>query len=186
MKRILYYCILIALVGCITSCNSHSKEIEQMKKNLLYGPFHRGAEGSWVMEYDYYLTDQVTLKAKEYLTLKKDGGFKQFTEYYYDGSLMATEDGSGKWDIEYDDDLESYFFDQYFEGSLDIKNVSFNANWFKIFDTDKRMTFNGSLTDYDEDTLSGLEIIDCTPELFLIKNLSEDETYRYEPGVKYL
>lgn len=98
---------------------------------------------SWI---PFYLTDEVTLKAKEYLTLKKDGTFKEFTEYYYDG-LMATEECSGKWDIVYDDDLESYFFDQDYKGSLDIKNVSFNANWFKKFDTDKRMIFNGSLTD---------------------------------------
>ena len=103
---------------------------------------------------------------------------------------MATCELSGDWDIEYDGDYEAFFFDQGYNDDVKISNVNFSDQWFKTFDIDLRVALNGdtnsSLEAYDDDTVFGTQIIDCSPTLFLVKILEEDMTLRYEPAVKNL
>lgn len=193
-KYSLFYVLIVTAISllamCGVSCNSHSKEIEKMTNDLLNSPISsQGEEGSWVMEYEYDFLDDIKLGCREHLSLYKNGKFKELTEYYYSGQLMATCEFTGEWSVKYDNDYGTFFFDQDYEDDMIIKNINFQDDWFKKFDTDLRLTRNGDVNtynDYDENTVFGNEIIDCSPNILLLKDLANDETYRYEPDVKYL
>lgn len=180
-KVVLFLSIIISLVVA-TGCDSHSKEIDEIKEVLLWKD--KGKSGSWRMSYNYYFTDDIDLTAVETLKLQKDGTFKEETIYSYENSKLAKVSIKGTWDIEYDDDLDAFFFIQNYEGTFDITNIGMDKQWFKRFDTDIRLVRNGdaySSIDDDENTLYGLEIIDYKKDLFLIKSLSTKSVYRYEP-----
>ena len=191
MKKVVVYLLSIVLAAGLVACDSHGKEIDQMKKSLLNSSFNGGKEGAWVTEYPFdEIADGVSIDVKEYLTLKKDDTFKELREYYIKGRLMATCELSGDWDIEYDGDYEAFFFDQGYNDDVKISNVNFSDQLFKTFDIDLRVVLNkntnSSLEAYDDDTVFGTQIIDCSPTLFLVKILEEDMTLRYEPAVKNL
>lgn len=190
MRKFIILLSLPLLFLSIIGCDSHREEIDAMKKNLLWGPFQRGKTGTWSTQYPMEILDNEFI-CKENMTLNKDGSYKEDNSYYLEGQLMAKSSRTGKWKIEYDGDLNTFFFDQFPEGSLKIENVYFNDEWFRKFDTDLRSLFNWDVNDKiefeeDEDAINGLEIIDCTPEVFIIKDLYYDETYRYEQAVNYL
>lgn len=183
---------LLLLIGVIFGgCSSHTKEIEKYKENLLTGAFYdRGKKGSWSTQYTYDFINGITLNCKEILTLTKDGTFSEKLLFYYNGEKMASAERDGTWDIEYDDDLDAFFFVQKFKSGITTENYNFALEWYQKFDTDIRVNLNGDAYDaienYDDEDLSGLEIIDCTPSVFIIKDLSDMETYRYDPYVNYL
>ncbi|MBD5320941.1 MAG: hypothetical protein HDS07_08670 [Bacteroides sp.] len=182
MKKVVVYLLSIVLVAGLVACDSHGKEIDQMKKSLLNSSFNGGKEGTWVTEYPVgEIADGVSIDVvKEYLTLKKDDTFKELSEFYFEGRLMATCELSGKWDIKYDGDYEAFFFDQVYNDDLKISNVNFSDQLFKTFDIELRIV----LTEDSDD--SDVQIIDCSPTLFLLKDIEDGETLRYEPAAKNL
>ena len=186
MKKVVICLLSIVLAVGLVACDSHGEEIAQMKKSLLNSSFNRG-EGTWVTEYPFgEIADVVSVEVKEYLTLKKNDTFKELREYYFKGQLMATCELSGDWDIEQDDDYEAFFFDQEYNDDVKISNVNFTDKWFKTFDTELRVALNEDINSrleaYDDDTVFGIQIIDCTPTLFLVMILEDDMTLRYEPA----
>lgn len=179
---------LVAMFAGITSCNSHSGEIKEMKETLLWES--DGEKGMWGIEYPFNFTDNIEFQNVEILTLHQDGEFSEETYYYYEGSALAKITRNGQWDIEYDDDLLAYFFVQEYDDDINIKNLEMNEDWFKRFDTELRLFLKGDaydVVDYyeDDDTIYGNEIIECSKNLFLVKNLGFDEIYRYEPVKDY-
>ena len=181
MKKIIAFLLItVSFIG-ITSCNSHSGKINEIKDTLLRG----GKVGIWRMSYDYHFVDDIKLDAVETMTLKENGEFTEETIYYYNGNPLAKGTLTGEWDIEYVDDLAAYFFNQDYDDKLVIQNLNMNEDWFKRFDTDLRLARNGDAYDAveeeDDDKLYGIEIIDCNKDLFLVKSLGTGTVYRYEP-----
>ncbi|MDE5688419.1 MAG: hypothetical protein K2I18_07340 [Paramuribaculum sp.] len=186
LKNVAYLLLALLSLSLGTAGCSGSREIDKMKKDLLNSPVHKGKERCWATNYSYWLTDDVKLQCKEIMWLYKDGTFKEKREFYYEGKLMATVSRSGKWDISYIGD-DSYYFDQEYSDGLKIENVNFADEWFTKFDTDIRMNVKGDFSESDdEDSSYGLGIIDCTPEVFIIQDVSDEEVYRYEPYTVYL
>lgn len=181
MNKIIVFLLIAASFTGMSSCNSHSGEIDEIKDTLLWG--EKGKVGIWSMGYDYDFVDDIVLKVVETMTLKENGKFTEETIYYYNGNPLAKGTLTGEWEIEYDDDLEAYFFNQYYDGNHNIQNLNMNEDWFKRFDTDLRLTRRGDAYDAieDDDTLYGIEIIDCNKDLFLVKDLETGTVYRYEP-----
>ena len=178
MKKVVVYLLSIVLAAGLVACDSHGKEIDQMKKSLLNSSSNRGKEGTWVTEYPFgEIADGVSIDVKEYLTLKKDDTFKELSEFYFEGRLMATCELSGEWDIKYDGDYEAFFFDAVYNDDVKISNVNFSDQLFKTFDIELRVASN---EDFDT------PIIDSSPTLFLLKYIEDDMTLRYEPAVKNL
>lgn len=173
--------ILIPFLG-LTACDSHSEDIKKMEKRLLWG--NKGEKGVWETEYEYEFVDGIDLLAKERMTLEKDGTFKEETTFYYEGTALAKSLMTGSWEIEYDDELAAFFFNQYFDDNTTIQNINMVPDWFKRFDTDLRLSWHGDAYDMisedSDDTLYGNEIIDCSDDVFLIKNLEDGTSYRYE------
>lgn len=180
--RNLLFLVLILSVCTLTSCDSHSEDIGRMEKRLLYE--NKGERGVWITEYTYDFVEGIKMLAKEQMTLEKNGEFKEEITYYYEGTPLAKSLMTGTWEIEYDDDLDTYFFNQYFNDNIEIKNINMSSDWFKRFDTDVRLRRKGDAYDMiledSDDTLYGNEIIDCSDEIFLIKDLEDDSAYRYE------
>lgn len=181
MKKIIaLFLIAVSFIG-ITSCNFYSRKIDEIKDNLLW----RGKAGTWRMSYDCYFPENIGGEAVETLTLKENGKFSEETIYYYYGSPMAKMTREGEWDIEYNDELRAYFFNQYYYDKLAIQNLNMNEDWFKRFDTHIRLILRGDAYDavnvVDDDKLHGIEIIDCNKDLFLVKSLGTGTVYRYEP-----
>ena len=187
IMKIFKFTLLLAcatLLVLTTGCDSHSsKKIDEIKNTLLWEG--NGTYGTWRMNYSYDFVDDIELKAVETLTLKKDGRFTEETLYLYKGDALAKATRTGNWELDYDNELEAYFFDQDYNDKLDLQNLDMSDKWFKRFDTDLRLTINGdaydALEDDDEDIIYGIEIIDCDKDLFLVKDLGYDEIYRYEP-----
>lgn len=185
MKKIIAYLLIVVSSIGMTNCNSHSGEIDEIKNTLLWG--EKGKAGTWRMSYNYYFVDDIDLKAVETMTLKENGEFTEETIYYYKGNPLAKGTQTGEWNIEYDDDLEAYFFNQYYDDKLAIQNLNMNEDWFKRFDTDLRLSRRGDAYDAVEDgdekdgKLYGIEIIDYNKNLFLVKDLETGSVYRYEP-----
>lgn len=180
------FCLLILLaavssffVGC-----SGGQKIDKMKSILLNLTLQK-EEGCWATKYDYELTDDVKLQCQEIMMLYNDGTFKERREFYYEGKIMAVTLCSGKWDIS-SGKGDSFYFDQDYDSELNVQNENFSDEWFAKFDTDIRVLFNGDYSESDDDSASGLGIIDCTPKVFLIQDLSDDEIFRYEPHTPYL
>lgn len=183
MKKIIAFLLIaVSFIG-ITSCDSHSSKINGIEETLLWG--ENGKVGTWGMSYNYDFVDDIELTAVETMTLKDNGKFTEETIYYYNGHPMAKGTMTGEWDIEYNDDLDAYFFNQYYDDKLSIKNLNMNEDWFKRFDTDLRLIRRGdaydSVEDEDDDKIYGIEIIDCNKNLFLVKSLGTGTVYRYEP-----
>ena len=184
------FCLLVLLIVVptfLTGC-SGAKEIDKMKKILLNSSFQRGKEGCWATQYGYDLTDDVKLQCQEIMMLYKDGTFKEKREFYYDGQIMAVTSCSGKWDISSGSE-NSFYFDQDYDNDIKVENANFSDEWFAKFDTDIRVFLNGDYSesnDDGDDNASGLGIIDCTTDVFILQSLSDDEIYRYEPHTPYL
>lgn len=184
-KTILFLACAILFLAT-TSCNSHSGEINGIKDTLLWEK--NGEAGSWRLNFTYDFVEGIVLETVETLTLKKDGMFTEETLYYYNGDLLAKAKMTGKWDVEYDDGLDAYFFIQDYNDKLNLQNLNMTDEWFKRFDTDLRLSKRGDAydaieeEDEDDNTIYGNEIIDWNKNLFLVKNLGYDEVYRYEPA----
>lgn len=186
MKNLTIFLACVALLIETASCNTHSSEINTIKDTLLWEK--NGESGSWRMNFTYDFVEGIVLETVETMTLQKDGRFREETLYFYNTGLLAKAKMTGKWDVEYDDELDAYFFIQDYDDKLDLQNLNMSEEWFKRFDTDLRLFTRGdaydALDDEDEsdDTIYGNEIIDCNKNLFLVKNLGYDEIYRYEPA----
>ena len=182
--KVISFLTVLSFIMGFESCNSHSGEINKMKKYLLWE--ENGKAGVWSDNYDYQFVDDIVLKAVETMTLKENGDFIEETMYYYKGNPLAKGTWTGEWEIEYDDNLDTYFFNQNYNENLEIQNLNMDEDWFKRFDTDLRLTRNGDAYDVvedeeDEDKLYGIEIIDYNENLFLLKDLSSGNIYSYEP-----
>lgn len=187
MKKIITFLLVaVAFLGTI-SCDSHSGEIDEIKKTLLWD--NKGKEGVWSMEYSYDFVDDIVLTAVETMTLNENGEFIEETVFYFDGNPLLKARMTGKWDVEYDGELDAYFFDQDYDDRIVTQNLNMKEEWFRRFDTTFRIFKRGdaydALNDPDEDesndVIYGNQIIDYNKNLFLVKNLGYDEIYRYEP-----
>lgn len=181
MKKIIAFLLVAVAFMGMTSCNSHSGKINEIKNTLLW----EGKFGTWRMSYDYYFVDDFVMEAVETMTLKANGEFTEETVYYYNGNSLAKGTLTGEWEIEYDEELHAYFFRQYYNDKLTVQNLNMDEEWFKKFDTDLRLVRWGdaydAVAEEDDNKLYGIEIIDCNKDLFLVKGLGTGTVYRYEP-----
>lgn len=183
MKRRILKNVLLALVCAIalTACNSHSKEIKQMNKYLEGRPCWEAAS-----EYDYVFED-AKVKVREYIKFEH-GKFRCLQRFMEDGDVLFEVRTTGKYEIEYDSDLEAYFFSQYWDDKFSINNVRTKDEWFKKFELEYRLNYRGDAYDSLEsddddadDTLYGYEIVECTADRFILKDLETLEVYDYTP-----
>lgn len=177
-KAIRFVVMVLICTIALSACSSHSRVIARMNKNLEQRPCWATAS-----EYDYVFED-VTLKVSEYMKFK-DGKYVCVQQFLSDGSVLFEVRTHGKYEIEYDPELESYFLSQYGDDNYSIKNINTNDDWYKKFELEYRLNYRGDAydaieSDDDDDTLTGYEIIECTPDRFILKDLEDLEVYDYQ------
>ncbi len=181
MKVLKAVCLLLIAVVTV-GCSSHSRECRKMEKDL-------EARTSWGTTYEWdFETESIntTLQVKEYSKFK-DGKYVEVC-FFLDGNgleLFKYVD-RGKYHVEYDSDLEAYFLVEEPGDKFEIINLHTKEEYFKELELDLRVTMRGDaydsvVTEEDEDTLYGLEIIECSKERFILEELSSNEVFDYTP-----
>lgn len=111
----------------------------------------------------------------------------------FSNTPCALMEGSGPWEVWYDEETGYFMYEGYFSGDIKIENLGMTKKDFGIFDTDMRLWYYGDAkniqvvadeSEEDEDTntktLMGIRIVDSTPDLLLLQDLETGKTYRYE------
>lgn len=172
----IFYMLLVAVLLSACSASRKAGKYEDILES----------RKCWVTEYDSELCD-INLKCSE-VSKFKDGKYIQFQSFYLPGerNVLFTVTTSGKYNVEYDSELEAFFINEDLE-NLQIENKSTDNSWFKRFDREIRVNYYGDAydntdIDEDDDTLYGLQIIECTGSRLLLKDLEDREVYDYTPS----
>ena len=186
MKKfyLIYFVCGLSIIALIYYFNygSYNMTIDRMKKDLTshysekryVEKKHRKNRqyGSWATT-DFGLElDDEDLDLRVTLTLCDKGSFSELNEVFYHGQLVATCQLKGKWDIKYV--TKDYIFTLDYDDYIDIKNVGFNDYLFKLIDAEIRASM--------VDVYCRYVIVDCTPKVFSIRDIENDETTRYVPA----
>lgn len=176
-KKRSFYLLLVLICTALQCCKSGEEEwIEQCDENLISDKYH------WISKFNYDFEGFELTCFDEYY-FSKDHTFKEIITYCYDDVAYAQVLYSGEWEIEYDKNLDAYFFNE--SSELDkINNLAMNQKMFNLFDTEIRSNYYGDAYDTisdseDSDVLYGMEVIDCTKDLFIIKYLSSGDMSKY-------
>lgn len=166
--------ILLITVAALQSC-SNSK-VGKIEKTLT-------SAKCWITEYDDEMCG-INMKCTEIVKFKDGKCYQSFT-YSQDGVKLFVVKTVCDYSIDYDKDLDSYFWE---EGNIEMNNISVsninsNEEWFRKFDTEARVAYRGDanqIMDDDDDTLYGLEIIDITDSKMIVKELQTDNVFTYQ------
>ncbi len=179
MKTINYILIFLFCIICLSSCSSkEEKKIELIDKQLQASRF-------WETSYNFDLCD-FSLICKE-STFFKDGQYVSRQGFYHPNkdTLLFVVSIKGTYNIEYNKEYKAFFLNQEMVGNPHIENYNTLPEYYKAFETELLVNYHGDaydqVEDEDDSTIYAQEIIECTTKHLIIKDLTDNEVYRYEP-----